>query len=199
MYIHNMELELLNESFVFMVAMTCICFTPFMVDPAWRIYVSYFLVTQLIIIISSNLLIMFHSIIWQTYFKMAQEEKAYEAIIQRSKTTIAKQAKYEAEHERTKLQVINEISSSDDDIDSARPPDLYDLEQLVAIRPMEEDDVYSGEKESGLDISEASGAEPSESIGGENQMEAFDNYLTQWGHKLNAQMDDNEMKASAYT
>ena len=42
MYRHNMALELLNESLVFLIAMLCICYTPFMVDPSWRLTVGYF-------------------------------------------------------------------------------------------------------------------------------------------------------------
>ena len=81
MYLHNMAHELLNQSFVFMVGMLVYCFTPFMVDPSWRLYVGYFVVVQMIIIVAANLMLMWHSIIWQIFWKMDQEEKVYEAII----------------------------------------------------------------------------------------------------------------------
>jgi len=64
MYRHNMALELLNESLVFLVGLLLICFTPFMVDPKWRLTVGYFAITQMVIISGANLMLMWHSIIW---------------------------------------------------------------------------------------------------------------------------------------
>jgi len=67
---------------------------------------------------------------------MDQEERVYEAIIQRGKTALERQKTRELEQEKlTQLQVINEISSSDDEINDSRQPVLNDLEQLVAIGP----------------------------------------------------------------
>jgi len=133
MYKHNMALELLDESLLFLVAMLCICFTPFMVDPKWRLAVGYFAITQIIVIAGANLMLMWHSIIWQVSYKMDQEERVYEAIIQRGKTALEKQQKREKEQESlTQLQVINELSSSDnsdnDDANDSRAPVLNDLE-----------------------------------------------------------------------
>jgi len=133
MYSHNMALELLDESLLFLVAMLCICFTPFMVDPMWRLTVGYFAITQIIVISGANLMLMWHSIIWQVSYKMDQEERVYEAIIQRGKTALEKQQKREKEQESlTQLQVINELSSSDnsdiDDANDSRAPVLNDLE-----------------------------------------------------------------------
>merc|ERR1712003_395915 len=64
MYRHNMALELLNESLVFLVGLLLICFTPFMVDPKWRLTVGYFAITQMVIISGANLMLTWHSIIW---------------------------------------------------------------------------------------------------------------------------------------
>jgi len=170
MYRHNMALELLDESLLFLVAMICICFTPFMVDTAWRLTVGYFAITQIIVIAGANLMLMWHSIIWQVSYKMDQEERVYEAIIQRGKTALEKQQRKEKEQESlTQLQVINELSSSDasdnDDVNDSRQPVLNDLEQLVAIGPGAvapdtegEDESLSEEeeKESGIHISDPS-------------------------------------------
>ena len=78
-------------------------------------------------------MLMWHSIIWQVSYKMDQEERVYEAIIQRGKTALEKQQKREKEQEQlTQLQVINELSSSDasdnDDANDSRAPVLNDLE-----------------------------------------------------------------------
>jgi len=52
---------------------------------------------------------------------MDQEERVYEAIIQRGKTALERQKTRELEQEKlTQLQVINEISSSDDEINDSR-------------------------------------------------------------------------------
>jgi len=62
---------------------------------------------------------------------MDQEERVYEAIIQRGKISLERQKTREIEQEKlTSLQVINEISSasSDDDINDSRQPVLNDLE-----------------------------------------------------------------------
>lgn len=189
MYRHNMALELLDESLLFLIAMICICFTPFMVDPAWRLMAGYFVITQMVVIAGANLMLMWHSIIWQVSYKMDQEERVYEAIIQRGKTALEKQQKKEKEQEKlTQLQVINELSSSDasdsDDMDDSRQPVLNDLEQLVAIGPdvvapetegEEEsspsdeevaEEPFEEEKESGLELSEPS--PPPSSKGPEN-------------------------------
>ena len=64
MYFHNMALELLNQSLVFMVGMLHYCFTPFMVDPSWRLIVGYFIITQLVVIIGANIMLMWHSVMW---------------------------------------------------------------------------------------------------------------------------------------
>lgn len=88
MYGHNMALELLNESLLFLVGMICICFTPFMVDTNWRLTVGYFAITQMVVIAGANLVLMWHSVIWQVSYKMGQEERVYEAIIQRGKTAL---------------------------------------------------------------------------------------------------------------
>jgi len=85
-YGHNMALELLNESYVFMVGMLVYAYTPFMVDVDWRLYASVVVVLEKFVIIASNLMLMWHSIMWQVFWKMDQEEKVYEAIFQRSKT-----------------------------------------------------------------------------------------------------------------
>ena len=74
-----------------------------------------------------------HAIVWQAFFKMDQEDKIYEALIQRSKTALEKKTKYEAEQKRNKLQMISEISSSEDEIESPQLPNLNDLEQLIEI------------------------------------------------------------------
>lgn len=131
MYRHNMALELLNESLVFLVGMLCICFTPFLVDPKWRLTIGYFAITQMVIIAGANLMLMWHSIIWQASYKMDQEERVYEAIITRGKVALEKQQEREHEQEKltTQLQVINETSSSDDDeVNDSRQPVLNDLE-----------------------------------------------------------------------
>lgn len=200
MYLHNMALELLNHSFIFMVGMLVYSFTPFMVDPSWRLYVGYFLVVQMIIIVAANLMLMWQSIIWQIFWKMDQEEKVYEAIIHRSRTMIERQKKKEIEQDAaTQLHVINEMSSDSDleePVDHSRhEPHLNDLEQLVALGP-DIDDKFSSER-SALEISEDQSESQLEA--GENQQEAFDHYLKQWGAKLNHQMEENEMKQSAYT
>ena len=54
------------------------------------------------------------------------------------------------------------------------------------------------DKSSDLDISEV-GVQPSDSLGGENQKGAFNDYLTHWGHNINDKMNENEMKRSLYT
>ena len=110
--------------------------------------------------------------------------------------------------------MINELSSSDnsadDDINDSRQPALNDLEQLVAIGPdvvapdTEGEEPSSAweeeEKESGLEISEPSPPPSSNGLEkAQDQQQAFDDYLKNWGAKLNAQMEENEMKASAYT
>lgn len=121
MYLHNMALELLNESLVFLVGMLCICFTPFMVDTNWRLTVGYFAIIQMVIIAGANLMLMWHSIIWQVSYKMDQEERVYEAIIQRGKNALERQKVKEAEQTGAQeLQVINEISSSDDEHNDSR-------------------------------------------------------------------------------
>ena len=63
-YSHNMSVELLNESYVFMVAMLVYAYTPFMVDTSWRQQASFFVVLEKFIIIASNLMLMWHSIMW---------------------------------------------------------------------------------------------------------------------------------------
>ena len=42
----------------------------------------------MIIIIGANEMLMWHSVIWQVFWKMEQDEKASEAIIMRSKTQL---------------------------------------------------------------------------------------------------------------
>lgn len=44
MYFHNFALEMLNESFVFLCCMASYIFTPFVVDPQWRVYGAYFII-----------------------------------------------------------------------------------------------------------------------------------------------------------
>ena len=78
-YGHNMALELLNESYVFTVGMLVYCYTPFMVDPDWRFYASSMVVVAKLSIIGTNLLLMWHAIMWQVLWRMDQEEKAHEA------------------------------------------------------------------------------------------------------------------------
>lgn len=177
MYRHNMALELLNESLVFLVGMLCICFTPFMVDTNWRLTVGYFAITQMVIITGANLMLMWHSIIWQVSYKMEQEERVYEAIIQRGKTALERQKTQEQRQERmANLDVINELSSSDDEVNDSRQPVLNDLEQLVAIGPENiapetdrspSDD--SEKEESGINISEADPPSGSNGLNGGDQ------------------------------
>lgn len=137
MYFHNFTLEMLNESFVFLCAMTCYVFSPFVTDADWRIYGAYFIIIQLIVIVGANEMLMWHSIMWQIFWKMDQEEKVYAAVIQRSKTMIERQKKKEVEQENlTELHVINELSSEEAEPADESKGGLNDLEQLVAIGPV---------------------------------------------------------------
>ena len=95
------------------------------------------------------------------------------------------------------MEVIEE-TSSDESIDDSRVALRNDLEHLVDIGPEEiaptqhdmgdeskiSDEVVE-EKESGPRISEPEEGS-SELENHENQQDAFDNYLKQWGAKLNA-------------
>ena len=83
-YFHNMALELLNTSLIFMVGMLHYCFTPFMVDPNWRLIVGYFIVSQLVIVLGANIMLMWHSIMWQVFWRLEQEEKVFDALIKRN-------------------------------------------------------------------------------------------------------------------
>ena len=67
------------------------CFTPFMTDANWRVYVGYFILVQMVIIAGTDLILTWHSIMWQVFQKMEQEEKVYEAIIHRTQTIIQSQ------------------------------------------------------------------------------------------------------------
>ena len=88
MFQHNLYIELLNQSLVFMIGMLLYSFTPFMTDATWRISVGYFILVQIIIVTGADLILTWHAIMWQVFWRMEQEEKVYEAIIQRSQTQI---------------------------------------------------------------------------------------------------------------
>ena len=51
----------------------------------------------MIIITGANMILTWHAIMWQVFWRMEQEEKVYEAIIQRSQTQIQKQKTRELE------------------------------------------------------------------------------------------------------
>jgi hypothetical protein len=97
MFLHNLYIELMNQSLVFMVAVLTYCFTPFQTDATWRVSVGYFILVQMIIITGANMILTWHAIMWQVFWRMEQEEKVYEAIIQRSQTQIQKQKTRELE------------------------------------------------------------------------------------------------------
>jgi len=89
-------------------------------------------------------------------------------------------------------------------MENSRVP-LNDLEQLVAIRPEASIDSESPSPKSGSDSpthktkSQPSELDISEVSKSEDRQEVFDNYLQNWGKQLNEQMNENEMKQSAYT
>ena len=62
-----------------------------MTDANWRVYVGYFILVQMVIIAGTDLILTWHSIMWQVFQKMEQEEKVYEAIIHRTQTIIQSQ------------------------------------------------------------------------------------------------------------
>ena len=88
MYFHNMALELLNQSLVFVVGMLHYCFTPFMVDSGWRMFVGYFILIQLVVIIGANIMLMWHSIMWQVFWRLDQEEKVFDELIKKNNELI---------------------------------------------------------------------------------------------------------------
>jgi hypothetical protein len=97
MFLHNLYIELMNQSLIFMTAVLTYCFTAFMTDATWRVSVGYFILVQMIIITGANMILTWHAIMWQVFWRMEQEEKVYEAIIQRSQTQIQKQKNRELE------------------------------------------------------------------------------------------------------
>ena len=130
MFQHNLYIELLNQSLVFMIGMLLYSFTPFMTDATWRISVGYFILVQIIIVTGADLILTWHAIMWQVFWRMEQEEKVYEAIIQRSQTQIQRQKTRELEQVKaTQLHSINEQSDSDseEEMENSRVP-LNDLE-----------------------------------------------------------------------
>ena len=189
-----------------MVGLLLLCFTPFLTDPTWRVYVGYFILVQMIIITGANLILTWHAIMWQVFWRMEQEEKVYEAIIQRSQTQIQRQKTKEIEQAKaTQLHSINELSSgseeSESEHDRSKVAPVNDLEQLVNIGPVGSADSESEDSPSPTHKtkSQASELEISEASSESARQEVFDNYLSNWGKQLNEQMNENDMKQSAYT
>ena len=95
------------------------------------------------IIIVANLVLMWHSVIWQIDYRMYQEVKVYEAIIHKSTAAIQKQRDEVKEQKKltVSLQVIDEISFSDDEAinseainsNTSHGPGLSALKELIAM------------------------------------------------------------------